>query len=107
MMTTPSNNRAIFKGQNCPTRGILLRFYPSPQPIITAVSPLRNRAEISRLEKLRALLTGRILASQFPRDAPLANPGFVATTHKRLSGSKPCYWIMHLVGLLGEAPALG
>jgi hypothetical protein len=31
MMTTPSNNRAIFEGQNCPTRGILLRFYPSPQ----------------------------------------------------------------------------
>jgi hypothetical protein len=29
MMTTLSNNRTIFEAQNCPTRGILLRFYPS------------------------------------------------------------------------------
>ena len=28
-ITTLSNNRAIFEGQNCPTRGILLRFYSS------------------------------------------------------------------------------
>jgi hypothetical protein len=31
MMNTVSNNRAIFEGQNCPTRGILLQFYSSLQ----------------------------------------------------------------------------
>jgi hypothetical protein len=41
MMTTPSNNRAIFEGQNCPTRGILFLFYPPPAtfaaPIISCM----------------------------------------------------------------------
>jgi hypothetical protein len=45
-MTTLSNNRTIFEGQNCPTRGILLRFYSSPLEALSAA-----RSESPDLER--------------------------------------------------------
>jgi hypothetical protein len=64
MMKTTSNNRTIFEGQNCPTRGMLLKLYPSPQRVrpptissmgLTAIVQSIDE-KIVRLEKIRAAL---------------------------------------------------
>jgi hypothetical protein len=69
-MTTPSSKRAIFEGQNSPTRGILPRLYP----------PIRFVDALWVKQMLRARLND--LPSGHGENAPgRPSPSLSASTH--------------------------